>query len=151
MKRQRLLLMSVAGILVLSLGSGLYAHGSVTAGPSAGVVITPHGGLGVWIGRPVVTHPHRPAVHREVVLTPPWHRRFVRIEPPCGERVIVHRPVVAPPVIVTNGPVTVWITNTNGSRTSVTLTRQGGYYIGPRGEYYTGMPTNEQLRVVYGF
>jgi multidrug transporter EmrE-like cation transporter len=27
----------------------------------------------------------------------------------------------------------------------------GGGYLGPRGEYYDQMPTNEQLRVVYGF
>jgi hypothetical protein len=53
--------------------------------------------------------------------------------------------------VVEDGTVTVWITNSNGSTTSVRLTRQGPWYIGPRGEYYAQMPTNEQLRVVYGF
>jgi hypothetical protein len=144
--------MSMAGILVLSLVPQAHARGTVTSGASAGVVISPHAGIGVWIGGPVVTHHrHPPVVHREVVVPRPWQRRFVRIAPPRPAPVVVHRPVITPPVLCEKGPVTVWITNSNGSRTSVTLTRQGGYYIGPRGEYYTGMPTNEQLRVVYGF
>jgi hypothetical protein len=151
MKRRRLLLASVAGIVVLSLAPGAYARANVVSGASAGVVISPHAGIGVWIGGSVHTPPRPHIERREVVIPRPWQRRFVRIEPPCPAPVIVHRPAVAPPVIVANGPIEVWITNSNGSRTAVTLTRQGGYYIGPRGEYYTGMPTNEQLRVVYGF
>ncbi len=46
---------------------------------------------------------------------------------------------------------TVWIPNSNGSRTPVTLrAAEGGQYIGPRGEYYAGLPSPEQLRSVYG-
>ncbi len=156
MKRQRLLLAVLGGILVLSLGAGTPAHAATRSGPSAGVVVTSHGGLGVWIGGGPVVLPHRPpVVRREVVVTPAWRNRFVRIEPyrhwERMETVVVHPSVVAPPAVVENGPVAVWITNSNGSRTSVTLRKQGCWYIGPRGEYYTGMPTNEQLRVVYGF
>ena len=47
--------------------------------------------------------------------------------------------------------VTVWITNTNGSQTSVRLLRDGPGYIGPKGERYPSMPTEDQLRQVYGF
>ena len=47
--------------------------------------------------------------------------------------------------------VTVNITNSNGSVTQVKLVRQGIGYIGPRGEYYETMPTEQQLRPVYGF
>ncbi len=43
------------------------------------------------------------------------------------------------------------VTNSNGSITPVTLQRQGGEYIGPKGEHYTQMPAPEQLRPVYGF
>lgn len=64
------------------------------------------------------------------------------------ERVVVPGP---PPSRVEVASITVWITNSNGSRTSVKLTREGPYYIGPRGELYTSLPTNEQLRIVYGF
>jgi len=64
-------------------------------------------------------------------------------------REVVVTPV--PPVVVQETAITVWVTNSNGSRTSVQLTRNGPWYVGPRGEYYTEMPTNEQLRVAYGF
>jgi len=47
--------------------------------------------------------------------------------------------------------VTVWITNSNSSQKAVTLTKSGPGYIGPRGEYYPNLPTQDQLRPVYGF
>ncbi len=48
--------------------------------------------------------------------------------------------------------VTVNITNSNGSSTPVTLRKQGIVYIGPRGETYTTLPTEEQLKQAgYGF
>ncbi|HSV27451.1 MAG TPA: glycine zipper domain-containing protein [Sedimentisphaerales bacterium] len=47
--------------------------------------------------------------------------------------------------------VTVMITNSNGSTTPVVLRREGSYWVGPRGERYERMPTEEQLRPVYGF
>ncbi len=46
--------------------------------------------------------------------------------------------------------ITVWITNSNGSQTPVKLTKDGPGYIGPRGERYASMPTEEQLKQVYG-
>jgi hypothetical protein len=52
---------------------------------------------------------------------------------------------------VENTKVTVWITNSNGSQTSVSLQKSGPGFVGPRGEYYTNMPTQQQLRIVYGF
>ena len=48
--------------------------------------------------------------------------------------------------------VTINITNSNGSITSVRLRKQGVVYIGPRGETYTSLPTEEQLKQAgYGF
>ena len=48
--------------------------------------------------------------------------------------------------------VTVNITNSNGSITPVTLRKQGVVYIGPKGETYTTLPTEEQLKQAgYGF
>jgi hypothetical protein len=47
--------------------------------------------------------------------------------------------------------VSVWITNSNGSKSEVRLRRSGPSYIGPKGETYTSMPTEDQLRSVYGF
>lgn len=46
---------------------------------------------------------------------------------------------------------TVWITNSNGSKTSVILRREGNYWYGPKGERYDSKPTEEQMRAIYGF
>lgn len=46
---------------------------------------------------------------------------------------------------------TVNITNSNGSVTPVVLTKQGDMWVGPRGEHYATLPTEEQLKPVYGF
>jgi hypothetical protein len=47
--------------------------------------------------------------------------------------------------------VTVNITNSNGSVSQVKLIKQGVGYVGPRGEYYDKLPTEDQLRPIYGF
>lgn len=48
--------------------------------------------------------------------------------------------------------VTVWVTNSNGSKTPVKLTRRAdGGYTGPKGEVYDLLPTVEQLKAAYGF
>lgn len=58
--------------------------------------------------------------------------------------------VTTPPKIIETAGITVWITNDNGSKTAVTLTRDGPCYVGPLGEYYTSMPTEAQLKMLYG-
>lgn len=47
--------------------------------------------------------------------------------------------------------VTVNVTNSNGSIIQVRLKKQGVGYVGPRGEYYDKLPTEDQLRPIYGF
>jgi len=47
--------------------------------------------------------------------------------------------------------VMVKVTNSNGSIIQVPLKKQGVGYVGPRGEYYEKLPTEDQLRPVYGF
>ena len=47
--------------------------------------------------------------------------------------------------------VTVTMTNSNGSVNLVRLRKQGPGYVGTRGEYYTKLPSSEQLRPIYGF
>jgi hypothetical protein len=129
---------------------------------SVGTVIGSHGGIGFWIGSAPRPHHDSPA-HRRIVIGRPWSHRVVRIERSCRPPVAIFRPPVpvvvkpAPPVVVRPVPpvvdteVIVWIVNSNGSKTSVKLVRRGDWYLGPRGEYYDEMPTNEQLRTVYGF
>ena len=43
------------------------------------------------------------------------------------------------------------VTNTNGSIIQVKLQRQGVGWVGTRGECYPNLPTEDQLRPVYGF
>jgi hypothetical protein len=43
------------------------------------------------------------------------------------------------------------IHNSNGSVSAVKLNRSGVGYVGPRGEYYDHLPTEAELRPVYGF
>lgn len=43
------------------------------------------------------------------------------------------------------------VTNSNGSIVQVRLRRQGVGWAGTRGEYYPTLPTEDQLRPVYGF
>ncbi len=47
--------------------------------------------------------------------------------------------------------VVVNVTNRNGSIIRVPLRKQGVGYLGTRGEYYAMLPTEDQLRPVYGF
>ena len=47
--------------------------------------------------------------------------------------------------------VTVNMTNSNGSVSQVRLRKQGVGYVGTRGEYYNTLPSQDQLRPVYGF
>jgi hypothetical protein len=156
MMRQRTVWLVVGGMAILLFGQGLYAS-TLMIGAS-------HAGIGVWIGASLPPPLYHPPEHRSVVVTGPWRHRFVRVEPPRHDVIVVRPPVIervviAPPPVVVRpcepvveeGTVTVWITNSNGSKTSVTLTRRGQCYIGPRNEWYTNMPTNEQLRLAYGF
>ena len=47
--------------------------------------------------------------------------------------------------------ITVNVTNSNGSFTPVKLTKQGDNYVGPKGEVYDHLPTEAELKPVYGF
>ena len=47
--------------------------------------------------------------------------------------------------------VTVIVHNSNGSYTPVVLRKYGNEFIGPRGEYYTMLPGDAQLKPIYGF
>ena len=46
--------------------------------------------------------------------------------------------------------VVIQIRNANGSETPVVLKRSSGTYFGPEGEHYDRLPTEEQLRPIYG-
>ncbi len=165
MATRRLTVIIVSGIVVAFL-AGQALGGSITIKSygSHGHFIGAHkscGGCGrVAIRRPVA----HPSHHRSVRITSPLRSRLVPIvahrpiivaRPPAIRPIVVDPvfgvKVVSPRVVVHRPYVTVWLNNSNGSRTSVRLTRSGPGYLGPRGEWYRSMPTGSQLRVVYGF
>jgi outer membrane lipoprotein SlyB len=47
--------------------------------------------------------------------------------------------------------VVVNVTNSNGSISRVRLWREGPGFVGTRGEYYNHLPTQDELRPIYGF
>jgi hypothetical protein len=155
MTLQKIALGMVATVASLALTPAVQADTHIAVSGFGATVGTPDGGIGFWIGG---SAPQRHYYHGPVYrgYGRPWHDRFG--PPPV---VVVRPPVMvqpAPPIMMEPAPpviqdstVTVWITNSNGSRTTVQLTRRNGWYVGPRGEYYDQMPTNEQLRLAYGF
>ena len=97
--------------------------------------------------REVVTYQtvyQQPTVVQEVRYVQP---QVVVREVPVRETVYVTQPTAPQEVSVKE---TVWVQNSNGSQTPVELRRSGTLYIGPKGEYYGSLPTNEQLRLLYG-
>jgi hypothetical protein len=84
---------------------------------------------------------------------------YVVVADPTVAPVIVTQPVVVQPSTVTtniqpqgqpNDVIIVNVPNSKGGFTPVQLTRYSGGYIGPQGEFYSGNPTVEQLKVLYG-
>lgn len=61
----------------------------------------------------------------------------------------------APQVVYVQTPqpmtMTINVQNSNGSFTPVLLRQSGAQWVGPRGEYYDGLPSIGQLRPAYGF
>jgi hypothetical protein len=118
-----------------------------------------------YIAEPIGPGFHHPSFHNKHIIIPPHQRAFLKRRPHPHKVYVVNQPLIrgiavnlVPNVTITRQEVavepttvTVWITNSNGSQTSVSLRKSGPGFIGPRGEWYPDMPTNEQLRVVYGF
>jgi hypothetical protein len=140
---KKLMLIVLAGVALLAItdnafgrpgGGGRRDGGSRWDGGHRG------GGGGWHHGSGVIIIPPR---IRPVIVFPP--RRII-ISPTIvfGSTTTVRETVVEETVIV-------WVTNDNGSRTQVRLTKTNdGGYIGPKGEYYSSMPDEEQLRALYG-
>ncbi|MGD0785427.1 MAG: hypothetical protein ABR969_06415 [Sedimentisphaerales bacterium] len=138
---KKLILTVLAGITLLAVADNTLAWGGPHGGgPGWGHGGYHHGGgfhwgidIGVLIAPPLV-EPVYVYPPREVIVTQP-----VVVVPPPVTTVVEERSVV------------VWVANDNGSRTQVTLVKtENGGYMGPKGEYYSNMPSNEQLRTLYG-
>ena len=73
----------------------------------------------------------------------PHRRAPMMVPPPSREMVIMS--------MVEKRTIIIWVTNDNGSKTEVKLIGSViGGYTGPKGEYYSSMPAEGQLKAVYG-
>ena len=172
----KLLTMMVAGTVMMAVVFPTLANGPRHGGSHGGAPYHGnygghggHGGHGDWstvgqimtgvlIGGILQSACYAEPVRREVVYAQPVYQpapvQYVQPQP------VVYAPPAYPPApvqyaqpVVTrqNTSVTLWVQNSNGSQTPVLLRRaDNGQYIGPRGECYTGFPTNEHLRRLYG-
>jgi hypothetical protein len=140
----------------VSIGNHGHAHGRKIV-----ILPSPHRS---HCGPRVIHAPHvrrricEPIRAKSYIRRPIGHYRFRWQHP----QTVIHRPctkrsiLMAPPTHIVRRPtcvsiLTIWITNSNGSKTPVKLQRRGAGYVGPKGEYYCSMPTHRQLRVLYGF
>lgn len=123
-----------------------------------------HNSRGEWVfgllglGLIAAVEANRPVyVQQPVVYQTPPQVVYVQ-QPP--QVVYQAAPVVQPPPVVIEQTVrvetcqpattTINIQNSNGSFTPVTLHQEGANWVGPKGEYYRGIPTVGQLRPLYG-
>ena len=117
-------------------------HGSPT------VVHAPHARRRIWEPIGARSCIRRPLGH----YLPRLQHAHIVSHRPCTKR----RILMAPPKHVMRRPactsiLTIWISNSNGSKTPVKLQRRGAGYVGPKGEYYPARPTHRQLHMIYGF
>ncbi len=94
-----------------------------------------------------------------VVPQPEQNAAPAEQQPPAGAPQATEQPS-APPVSGEEGrslsgaqatdTVTVSVPNAKGGYTAVKLVKRGGGYVGPQGEFYSGHPTVDQLKALYG-
>jgi hypothetical protein len=80
------------------------------------------------------------------------HRRHNHSHPEMPMAFLPQSQIAVEPIVtVEDKTIVVWITNNNGSQTEVKLIPAvNGGYTGPKGEYYSSMPTEGQLKALYG-
>ena len=75
---------------------------------------------------------------------------YIVVPTPPVNSVIASLPQPVTSTAATGEAVEVNVPNSNGSYTTVKLTKSNNGYIGPQGEFYAGHPTVEQLKALYG-
>jgi hypothetical protein len=152
---KKIILISIVGTFLLA------CFGQASGGTC---ILRSSTSIGYHIARPITPIVyHRPFykkhafhhIHQRTFLKRRPRHHYVVVRRPCTRHIAVNLVpkvvVTRPEIVVEPTTITVWITNSNGSQTSVNLRRSGPGFAGPRNEWYPNMPTNEQLRIVYGF
>ena len=152
---RKIILISIVGAVLLA------CFGQASGGT---FILRSSTSIGHNIARPIMSVDYRRPFYKKHAFHHTNQRTFLKRRP-RHYYVVARRPytrqiavnlvpkvtVTKPEIVVEPTTVTVWITNSNGSQTSVNLRRSGPGFVGPRNEWYPSMPTNEQLRIVYGF
>jgi len=125
-------------------------HGYYDGGRHYGYYRNPRGDLifgliGIGVAAAVISSMNRTetVVVRQPVYVQPEPTRVVYVQQPQ----VIQQPVVVQQPLT----VTVNVQNSNGSFTPVTLRQSGEQWVGPKGEFYDGVPSVGQLRPAYGF
>ncbi len=155
MSNRKIILISIVGTIILACfgqasGGTFILRSSTSIGHRIAQPIMP-----AYYRRPFYKKHAFQHIHQRTFLKrrPPHY--YVAVRRPCTNHIAINLVpkvvVTRPEIVVEPTTITVWITNSNGSQTSVNLRRSGPGFVGPRNEWYPSMPTNEQLRIVYGF
>ncbi|MBF0504523.1 MAG: hypothetical protein HQL14_05395 [Candidatus Omnitrophica bacterium] len=123
---------AAAGGALGALAGGIIGHQSHDTG--AGMLIG--GAVGAITGAAVGSQIQKPVYEQPSPVI---------VAQPAG--VVVAQP---PSEIDTQDSVTVNVPNSNGSYTAVVLKRTGNGFVGPQGEFYTQVPSTQQLKLMYG-
>lgn len=88
------------------------------------------------------------------VVQPVVYQQPVVVQQPAPAVVQQPAPAATAPVVQaqpqSQDALTINIPNSQGGYTAITFKKAGDGYVGPQGEYYSGNPTVEQLKVLYG-
>ena len=155
MLSKKIILISIVGTILLA------CFGQALGGT---IILRSSTSFGHRIARPIIPRVYRRPFYKKHVFNHIHHRTFLK-KRPHHHNVVIKRPrtrqiainlvpkvtVTRPEIVVEPTTVTVWVANSNGSRTSVSLRRSRPGFIGPGNEWYSNMPTEKQLRIVYGF
>lgn len=155
MFNKKIILISIVGIVLLAClgqasGGTFILRSSTSIGHRIAQPIMPVAYHRPFYKKNIFHHAHQRTFLKR---RPPHYNVAVRL--PCTNHIAINLVpkvvVTRPEILVESTTITVWITNSNGSQTSVNLRRSGPGFLGPRNEWYPSMPTEEQLRIVYGF
>lgn len=154
MSGRKIILTSIVGTVLLACSSQAFGGTFVLRSSTS---------LGRRIAQPITPGFHHRRIHKKHIFIHPHQRSFLKRRPHHHKLHVVRRPcrrqiavnlvptVTTREIVIEPTKITVWITNSNGSLTSVSLRKSGPGFMGPRDEWYPNMPTKEQLRMVYGF
>ncbi len=153
MSGKKIILTSIIGTVLLACSSQAFGGTFVLSSSIS---------LGHRIAQPITPgFHHRPLPKKHISINPhqrsflkrrPQHHKLYVLRRPCRRQIAVNLvPNTTREIVIEPNTITVWITNSNGSLTSVNLRKSGPGFVGPRGEWYPNMPKEKQLRMVYGF